>query len=184
MKPVKKIRLAILGGSESGKTFLASGFVRGQWRFHRRRSIVFDPWKGETDWGPGAVVFKDFEPFRRAVFGVKGCCVVWDEGTSTGGRDRENVDLFTAIRHFHPAFIFIGHRFDAMLPVMRGSLNNVMLARQDADDVRKWAAQFADTEILTAANLDQYQFFHKQPYQPLKKIQYTPAQITAGIDLA
>jgi hypothetical protein len=178
-----KIRLAILGGSESGKTFLASGFVRGQWRFFRRRSIVFDPWKGETDWGPGAIVFSDFQQFRRAVFGVKNCCVVWDEGTSTGGRDRENVDLFTAIRHFHPAFIFIGHRFDAMLPVMRGSLTDVMLAKQHTNDLREWAALLADDAILTAAALDQYAFLHKRAFQPVAKLQHTADTIKAGLRL-
>ena len=181
----RNTRAAIMAGSEGGKSFLGSGFTIGQWVTHRRRSMVFDPWlreKGRTNWGPGAWVCGDFERWKRAVMtGPQGCCVVWDEGTSNGGRDRENVELFTAIRHRHPVFFFIGHRFDAMLPVMRTSLTDLFLARCRSDDAEEWADTLTDDEIMEATTLTQYEFLHKRAFQPVAKVKYTPAQIAAGI---
>ena len=179
-----KTRTAVIGGSEDGKTFLTSGLVRGQWRFYRRRGIVFDPWKGETDWGPSAWVTDDFAKFKRAVMGTRNCAVVWDEGTSTGGRDRDNVDLFTAIRHYHPSFYFIGHRYDAMLPIMRGSLTEVLLAVRDRDDADAWAKVMVDDRVREmATKLGKYEFLFKKKHVPPKVVKFTPEQIRQGIRL-
>ncbi|MDR2675319.1 MAG: hypothetical protein LBC18_10785 [Opitutaceae bacterium] len=177
-----KFRIAIIGGSEDGKTFLATGLVRGQWRFHRRRAIVFDPWPGENDWGKSAWVTDDFEKFRRAVEGTRDCCVVWDEGTHTGGRDRENIKLFTAIRHTHPAFYFVGHSYAAMLPLMRGSLTGVFMATRDPDDAAEWAKVMVDETIREkAVRLGKYEFLYKRKHEPARVVKYTPAEIMAGI---
>jgi hypothetical protein len=178
-------RVAIMGGSESGKSFLAMGFVRGQWRLLKRRAIVFDPFIREHPkfWGPSAWVTADFAAFERAVNGTKGCVVVWDEGTSTGGRDRERIPLFTAIRHNHPCFIFLGHRFDAMLPVMRGSLTDVMLARCRSGDAEEWADCTTDDDVMKATGLAQYEFLHKRMFQPVQILRHTAAQIEGGIAL-
>ncbi|OAM89863.1 hypothetical protein AW736_11120 [Termitidicoccus mucosus] len=177
--------MAVIGGSEDGKTFLTSGLVRGEWRFNRRRAIVFDPWKGETDWGVSAWVTDDFEKFRRAVAGTRGCCVVWDEGTSTGGRARDNVHLFTAIRHLHPSLYFIGHSYAAMLPIMRGSLTGVLLAVRDADDANEWAKVMVDESVRTmATRLAQYEFLYKRKHQPARVVKFTPEEIKKGIRLS
>lgn len=188
---MKARRIAILGPSECGKSFTASGFTIGQWRHYRRRSIVFDPWLGRkkhewsapTDWGPGAWVCNDFERWKRAALNTEGCCVVWDEGTSSGGRGRENVELFTAIRHNHPVFIFLGHRFDAMLPVMRSSLTDIFLARCAPEDAQAWAEAMVDAEIMQTTQLAQYEFLHKRAFQPVRRVKNTPQQIAAGLRL-
>lgn len=181
----RNIRAAIMGGSESGKSFLASGFVRGQWIRSRRRSMVFDPWlkeKRRTDWGNGAWVTGDFDRWKRAVMtGPAGCAVVWDEGTSNGGRDRDNVDLFTAIRHRHPVLFFIGHRFDAMLPVMRTSLTDIFLARCRSGDAEEWADTMTDDKIMDATTLNQYEFLHKRAFAPVRIIKHSPGEILAGL---
>ena len=185
--PVRNIRAAFMGGSESGKSFLVSGYVRGQWRIHNRRAIVFDPWckeKKRTDWGAGAWVTDNFSRWKlAATTGPNGCVVVWDEGTSYGGRDRENVEIFTAIRHCHPVFFFIGHRFDAMLPVMRGSLTDVFLARCRSGDAEEWADAFTDDDIMQACDLAQYEFLHKRAFQAIRRVRHTPAEITNGLVL-
>lgn len=179
---MNKIRAAIIGGSEDGKTFLASGFSRGLWRKHGLRSIVFDPWKGETAWGPQAWVTKDFLEFSRAVARTKGCAVFWDEGSSYGGRERENIAKFTAIRHNHPAFFFIGHAYSTMLPIMRGSLTEILLAVRDPDDAAEWAKVMVDPSIREAAqNLRQYEFLHKRKHQPFRVLRYSKAEILKGI---
>lgn len=184
-KPQRNIRAAFMGGSESGKSFLVSGYTAGQWFYEKRRSIVFDPWCREhkrTNWGPGAWVSADFERWKRAVMsGPTGCAVVWDEGTSNGGRDRDNIELFTAIRHRHPVFMFIGHRFDAMLPVMRTSLTDVYLARCRSGDAEEWADTLTDDDIMQATALAQYEFLHKRAFQPVRRMKHTPAEIQAGL---
>lgn len=178
-----KIRAAVIGGSEDGKTFFCAGLSRGHWRRDRMRSIVFDPWKGETDWGPQAWVTKDFEAFRRAAFNSKGCAVFWDEGTSTGGRDRDNLAFFTAIRHNHPAFYFIGHGYATMLPIMRGSLTDVVMATRDPDDAAEWAKVMVDASVMRATSLRQYEFLHKRKHRPVRVLAYTKAEIIRGITL-
>lgn|GEM_PF-2342516 len=188
---MKARRIAILGPSECGKSFLASGFVRGQWRFARRKSVVFDPWKGKkkhawsspTDWGAGAWSERDFDRWKRAAVGTEGHCIVWDEGTANGGRDRDNLALFTEIRHNHPVLLFLGHRFDAMLPVMRSCLTDLIIARCDVDDVEPWARAFADRDILKATQLEQYEFLWKRAFRPVQIVRFTPEQIAAGIRL-
>lgn len=176
-----KIRAAIIGGSESGKTFLTHGFSRGLWRA-RKRSLVFDPWKGETKWGPQAWVTHDFEQWKRVVTGTQGCAVIWDESTANGGRDRENLPLFTEIRHRHPVLFCIGHAYSAMLPVMRGSLTDLFLANTYQSDADEWSQVMRDPEIARIApTLAQYEFLHKRCFQPIRRLRYSPAQIMAGI---
>jgi len=188
---VRNIRAAIMVGSEGGKSFLASGYVRGQWNFNQRRSMVFDPWlkeKKRTDWGSGAWPCGEFDRWKRAVMtGPVDCGAVWDEGTTYGGRERDNVELFTAIRHRHPFFLFLGHRFDAMLPVMRTSLTDVIIGGCRDGDAEEWADLFNDDDLLIAAKnekeggLAQYEFLHKRAFQPVRRLRYTSAQIMAGI---
>ena len=184
-----RARAAIIGGSEDGKTFLATGLVRGHWRRDKLRAIVFDPWLWENDWGKSAWVTNDFGKFRRAVGATTDCVVVWDEGTHNGGRDRENVDLFTAIRHNHPYLYFIGHGYSTMLPLMRGSLTDILLAARDDDDAAEWARVMVDKDVLRSAlpasngGLKQYEFLHKRKHQPCRVLKHTKAEILKGVTL-
>jgi len=180
-----KIRAAIIGGSEDGKTFLAGGISRGWYARDRYRSLVADPFPWENDWGPQAKVFGDFEQWRRVVAGVKPeqkFAAIWDEATE-GGRDRDNTGLLTAIRHNCDRFIFIGHDFASMLPVMRGSLTDIVLAVRTPDEARKWADLMVDDAVMQAAALGKYQFLHKRKHCPVRILRYTAAQIKAGIML-
>ena len=183
MSLTAKTRAAVIGGSESGKTFLSIGWSRGLWAAHRLRSIVFDPYAQENNWGPQAWVTADFEKFERAAFGTKGCAVFWDEGTMTGGRDRANLKFFTAIRHNHPVFVFIGHGFATMLPIMRGSLTDLILARRDPRDADQWAALTSDAEVMQATELAQYEFLQKRMFKPVRRLRYSAEQIKAGVVL-
>ena len=189
MKPAapESIRAAIIGGTLDGKSTLAAGYVRGYWRCHRLRSIVFDPWKAEkrpVDWGPSAWVTSDFDAFRRAVKNTQNCVIVWDEGTSYGGRDRENTTLFTAIRHHHPVLLFIGHGYATMLPIMRNSLSEVLLAVRDPDDAAEWARVMVDEEVrVLSTRLKQYEFLHKRKHQPCRVLRHTPEELARGITL-
>lgn len=186
---MKARRIAILGASESGKSFLASGIIRGQWRFERRRSCIFDPWKGKkkhpwsqpTDWGAGAWVNNGFERWKRAALNTEGLCVGWDEATTNGGRDRDNVGMFTEIRHNHPVLIVMGHRYEALLPTMRICLTDLITARCMPQDADKMAGEYMDAEIKRACDLEQYEFLWKQPFQPVRIVKFTPEQIAYGI---
>ncbi len=179
----EKIRGAIMGGSECGKTSLASSFSLALYRRYKLRSLVFFPWLKEYPhmWGKQAWVTTDFDDFRRVVFSVKNCAVFWDEGTTTGGRDRENLDFFTAIRHKHPAFFFLGHQYAAMLSTMRGSLTDLYLARADPDDADKWARLFTDADVKEAKELNQYEFLHKRSYRKTIILRPTLDELRAGV---
>jgi len=192
MSLTANIRCAVAGGSEDGKSFLVSGFVRGHWKRDRLRGLVFDPWKNKDrvpiDWGNNLGdgkpwVTDNFEKFRRAVVNTKNCCVVWDEATSNGGRDSDNVALLTEIRHLHPAFYMMVHSYAMMLPVMRGSLTHAVMAVRDPDDAKEWAKVMVDRDVLQSTTLKQYEFLKKRKHRPVEILRHTPAQIHSGIYL-
>lgn len=177
------VRAVVIGGSQSGKTSLAAGLSRGFWRHCGLRSIVFDPWR-EIDFGAHAWVTSDFAEWRRAVWGVKGCVAVWDEATTNGGGDEDNVDLFTAIRHNHPALVAIGHDYGSVLKRMRVNLTDLFLALSDADDARRWAGAMKDADVTKAADknlMPQYAFLHKRNFQPVRIRRHTLADLERGI---
>jgi hypothetical protein len=183
MKLKGKIRCAVIGGSESGKTFRTIGYSRGMWRYYRMRSIVFDPWPEENDWGPQAWVTSDFERWKRAVTGTKGCVAIWDEATANGGRDRENVPLFSEIRHRHPAIFCIGHAYSSILPLMRINLTDLVMTLADPDDAAEWAKIMKDPAVMQATQLQQYEYMHKRSFQPPRRLHESAAQIMQGIIL-
>jgi len=212
VKPLPRIiRCATIAGSLDGKTFLQAGLSRGLWNHYGYRSIAFDPYRGETDWGRQAmvigptkqmvkaygdeIVFSEFERFRRIVRGIEPhqkFAVFWDEGTSTGGRDRDNTGLFTAIRHNTNAFFFVGHGYVTMLPIMRGSLSDVILAACDPKEAVQWKEVMVDEDIMQASRkppsrggdgLEKYEFLHKQKHERVKILRYSAPEIRAGIIL-
>lgn len=180
----QKIRAAVIGGSESGKSFLTLGFSRGLWRFSQLRSLVFDPWLGEEGaepWGRQAWVTRDFELWKRVVTGTRGCCVVWDEATAYGGRERENVPLFSQIRHQHPVLFCIGHAYSSILPIMRVNLTDLFISNADPDDAREWCGIMKDPAVAQSVGLPQYHFLHKRSFQPPRVLSYSADEIKAGV---
>lgn len=175
-----KIRAAVIGGSESGKTFLAMGFSRGLWKRHRLRSFVFDPWM-EFDWGPGAWVTKDFERWKHVVTNTRGGVAIWDESTAYGGRDRENVPLFSQIRHQHPVLFCIGHAYSSILPLMRVNLTHLFITDPDEDDLKEWKSIMRDPDVMQAMTLKQYEFLRKRKFEPVRVLRHTAEQIRAGV---
>jgi hypothetical protein len=181
---VENTRAAIIGGSESGKSFRAMGYSRGYWRRHRLRSLVFDPWARSTKpiaWGPQAWVTDDFDTWKRVVTSVKGCVAIWDEASGNGGRDRENVGLLTEIRHRHPVLMCIAHAHAALLPMMRINLTDLFIAQADPDDAAEWAKTMKDTAVREATQLQQYEFLHKRNFKPVRVLRESAAEIEAGI---
>lgn len=180
---MENIRAAVVGGSQSGKTSLMAGLSRGLWDRYRVRSIVFDPWC-EIQWGAQAWVTDDFPRWRRAVFGSHGCIAIWDEATTNGGDDKSNVDLFSEIRHNHPAIIAGGHCYSAFLKKMRVNLTDLFLALADPDDAKQWAGAMKDPDVLQAADkvkMPQYAFLHKRNFKPVRIRRHTAAEIATGI---
>lgn len=180
-----KRRVAVIGGSESGKTELVAGLTRGHWAAQAVRALAFDPWLAENPrrWNPHGWATNEWEKFAHVVRRTSGFCVVWDEATMNGGRDRENVGLLTEIRHAHPYLYAIGHDYASFLPVMRGSLTDLVLARRPVQEAKDWANQFSDAEIMRAADLGQYEFLHKRAFQPVRVLRYSLAQLKAGVTL-
>ena len=156
------------------------GFSRGLWRAHRWRSFVFDPWM-EKPWGPHAWVTRDFETWKHVVTHTAGGVAIWDEATANGGRDRENVPLFTEIRHRHHAIFCIGHAYSAILPLMRINLTDVYLSLADPDDAAEWAKTMKDPNVTRATELRQFEFLHKRSFQPVEILRHSEADILRGV---
>lgn len=185
MSNPEQIICAIMGPTLCGKSSLARSVLRGHWVRDRLRSLAFDPWlkKNPKIWGPHAWVTDEFPKFGHVIFNVSGCAVLWDEGTHTGGRDRDNLKFFTAIRHHHRAFYYIGHGWQTMLPIMRESLSDVVLFRQTAESAQFWANHFTDEDLLRATALPQYVALHKRAFQPVRELRFTPAELAQGVTL-
>lgn len=181
--PLRNVRAAVIGGSECGKTTLAAGLSLGLWNRHKLRTLAFDPWLKENPrrWGKHAWATDEMTKFEHVVFSCRGCCVVWDEGTSTGGRERDKVKFFTAVRHNHPAFFFLGHQYSAMLPVMRNSLTDVFLFRSNPDEATQWANIMTDPALLAASELPQFACLQKRAFSPVEKRAHTAQEIFEGI---
>jgi hypothetical protein len=176
-------RIAIMGGSESGKTALAIGLSRGLWSAQKTRTLAFDPYCRKNDWGGQAWVTDEFLKFQHVVFRLQGFAAFWDEGTSTGGRDRDKVKFFTAIRHNSAFFAFMGHDHTTMLPIMRGSLTDVILFRQSETAAAYWADLFTDRDLLRSTDLPQYAAMHKRAFRPVRSLAFSEADLKKGVTL-
>lgn len=151
------------------------------------RSIVFDPWKnepGREPWGPQAWVTTDFMQWQHVVKNTRNCVVIWDEATTHGGDDEENAGFFTEIRHRHPVLYAMGHCHSALDRKMRVNLTDLYLALSDKTDAMLWARTMKDEALNRAAEetfLPKYHFAHKRPFEPVRVVNFSPAQIRAGI---
>ena len=180
IKKGDEILAVIIGGSRCGKTTLAIALVAMLWRRHRLRSIVFDPFKREHNWGKTAFVTDDLETFKRAVRGTKGCAVFWDESTTTLRKTNpEDIAFFTAIRHNHRAFFSIGHDFTVLSPMMRANLSDAYVFRQGENRPAQWSGLFADLDMMQTADLIQREFIHKQPFKKIVRQLPTLAELAA-----
>lgn len=165
--------IAICGPSKCGKTTLAWHLVPWFWRKHRLRSIVFDPFlrKHPRAWGPTAWATPDLEAFRRAVWGTKGCFVVWDESSDSIDRNaREDKRFFTRIRHEHRAFAIITHDFCVLTPMMRANLSDAFVFKQTEERAHDWRRLFVDSDMLQTAELAKREFIHKTAFEPVRRL--------------
>lgn len=179
----KKIRSAIIGASESGKTELAVSLSLYLWKHYGLRALVFDPWLRESPrrWGAHAWATDEMEKFEHVVFQTKGCVVVWDEATTNGGRDRDKTRFFTEVRHNHPVIFALGHCYSAFLPVMRSCLTDLFLALDDDKDAEAWAVTMKDKDVMKATTLGQYQFLQKRAFAPVQIRKHSLADLKAGV---
>jgi hypothetical protein len=170
IKKGDEIIAAIIGGSRCGKTTLAIALSAMHNRLHRMRSIVFDPFYFEHNWGPHAWVTSDMEKFKRAVAGVKGCAVFWDESTTTmRNRSFEDVGFFSNIRHNHPAFYSIGHDPTVLSPTMRGNLSEAYIFRQSETRAAIWVELFTDTDMRQTTTLERREFIYKRAFEKIER---------------
>lgn len=176
-----EIRAVICGGSESGKTSLARGVSRGLWNVRGLRCLAFDPWM-KSPWPDHARAFRDFGVWRHLVLNTSGCCVIWDDATANGGRDKENVGLFSEIRHRHPVLICITHLHSALLPQMRVNITDAFLADSPVKDAAEWADTMREPGLRAAAGLPQYSFLHKRVYRPLQVLAHSPEDLARGVN--
>lgn len=174
----EEIICAIIGGSKCGKTTLGKALVFKMWRLHRLRAIIFDPFRRKNNWGASAWVTDDLEKFKRAVWGTKHCAVFWDESTdSINKHDREDQKFFSRIRHEHKAFFLLCHDLTVMSPLMRGNLSDMYVFRQGVKRAGLYAEDFADQDLQQLAELGQYEFIHKQPFRPARRLRPTTAEM-------
>lgn len=157
----------IFGPKLSGKTTLAKRISAEYWRTKRMRSIVLDL-NGEQ-WHNGAWVTANEIQFWDAVWKLQNCLVVVEEAAATIRRDRDFIPAFTRIRHQQHRLIVVGHSGIDLLPTMRQQIDEIYLFRQPEKAAEIWADTFADTRLLTAMTLKQYEFLHCRLYGEPKR---------------
>lgn len=182
IKENEEIIGAVIGGSKCGKTTLAIAIVASLYRKHGLRSIVFDPFRRKNNWGAWAWVTDDLARFKKAVWGTKGCAIVWDESTDTINKhDRADQKFFSRIRHEHKAFFLICHDLQVMNIMMRGNLSDLYVFRQGVKRSKLYAEDFADEDLKQLAELGHREWIHKQPFRKIRRVLPTVAELPIAV---
>lgn len=147
----------IFGATLCGKTTLAKHWVT-IFAGKGYESLVLDINPSGEVWPSNAHVYSDEGRYWETVWKSRNCLVIVDEASTVLHRDAEKQPLFTRIRHFGHRLIVIGHSYTDLLPPQRQQLEWLFLFRQTVEDAKRWSNLFVDERILTASNLEQYQF--------------------------
>lgn len=157
----------IFGPKLSGKTTLARCLSVEYWKKYKIRTLVLDPHL--EPWGEQAWATNDEEKFWNAVWKCHRSLIVVEEAAATIRRERELVPVFTRMRHCSHKLLVIGHSGMDLLPVMRQQLDVLFLFRQPEQAAKIWASTFAETGLMAATELQQYEFLRCQLFKkPLK----------------
>lgn len=155
-------RIGIFGPTLSGKSTLAHELSRQYWARCKIRSLVLDP-HVET-WGEHAWVTDDEEAFYATAWKTTDSLVIIEETSATIQRAKELIPMFTRLRHQRHHLMVIGHSGMDLLPVMRQQLTTVYLFRQPESAAKVWAENFAQKDLLSCMELQQYEFVHFESY--------------------
>lgn len=161
-------RIGVFGPTLSGKTTLSMKLSEQYWKKHQTRSLVLDPYA--ENWGEHAKVFTDEKEFWEAAWQTTDSLIVVEEASTTISRDRELIPVFTRMRHNRHSLMVIGHNGTDLLPAMRHSLTTLFLFKQPESAAKIWSENFAETGLLKATELKQYEFIRYESYgTPVKQ---------------
>lgn len=151
-----------IGVTLSGKTTLARSFSRELLRA-KKLVAVFDPMGTDTaggDWGDGALLFHDLEPFLQFVHSDE--CVNYhifvDEAHHIFGHtQKENFWMLTQGRHYGMHFYPITQRPTKVHPDVRNNCARCYMFRLAQDDAKEIGADYGHSNIHKE-NLDRGDF--------------------------
>ena len=158
----------IFGPKLSGKTTLAIALSKQYWRTKGFRSLVLDPHL--DDWGTQAWVTSNEDEFWDKVWKCRSSLIIVEEAAATIRRERELIPVFTRMRHCQHKLIVIGHSGVDLLPTMRQQLDTLYLFRQPELAAKIWADTFTEPQLLSATDLQQFEFLHCQLYKGCQRL--------------
>jgi GTPase SAR1 family protein len=157
----------IFGPKKSGKTTLARELAREYWARENRRSLVLDP--NNSDWPECCWQAKSEEEYWNTAWRTTHCLLICDDAAASIARDSDLTDVFTRINHLGHKLLVIGHNGTNLLPIMREQMDTVWLFRSTPKAAEKWYDIFGDETILTANQLQRYEFLYIRNYEPTEK---------------
>lgn len=177
---------AILGMSGSGKTFLARNLASGYKGAGRNVLSLHkpdEPWKQNevTIQTSHVDLFLDkIEEIREEneiliESGMEAMCKSWVCFIELSDAEADKNDkrlhlLFSKGRHNGLKLYYLSQRGQSVHPNIRENCSELFLFSCYMKAAKNWSEEFCDDELLKAAKLPKYEFYHK-------KDRFTPAQL-------
>lgn len=166
------MKIAIVGPSECGKTFLAKSLARVHMRAGRP-VLVCDPLGSK--WPAKWVTTDGGALMARAKASLDSTLFI-DESGLAFDRDRHFRWLAVTSRHHGHVVYMLMQDYTQLLPEMRKQCTQLYLFACHPDEAEIWARQFpkaAQAITTLAPNLNQYEFLHvtkfpKAPIVPMR----------------
>jgi hypothetical protein len=160
------IHTIVTGPSSCGKTSLVRAIVGAAQR-QRVGVIALDP--ELNNWWRTAYLTDAPARFLAWARAAQRCVLVVEEAKETLARDPQYSWLTTRSRKWGHHCIVIAQRYTMVLPDLRASCDEIYTFRQGARDVDAIVDHFTDETLRAASDLQQYEFLHKRPFEPVKR---------------
>jgi len=134
--------------------------------------LVLDPL---SDQWATEYVFNDPDHFLQVVRASRCCAVFVDEAAEAVGHwDKHRHWLATRSRHYGHNVHFISQRGMQIAPTVRDQTSALALFRISLEDATTLAKEWARPELVTASQLNQYEFLWITRFGELRKLRLNP----------
>jgi hypothetical protein len=112
----------------------------------------------------------DIDIFMDMVKKSQSCaCFVDESGEVIGRYNSEYFWLATRARHYGHRLHFITQRVSQLNKTVRDQCTDIFIFRVSPSDAKLLAEEFSDKNLLDAANLQQWEYFHASRFKPARK---------------
>lgn len=154
---------AVIGMTESGKTYLMQRGLAPKGRAAGQRVLVLDKWKDpawKADW-----MTNDLFAFIAKAKASRRCMLIVEEA-GNWGREPEFEWLVTQARHWGHSTYYLSQYHAQVPPIVRVNVRRLFLFTVSADSAKVWANEFAQPEISSlCAKLPPFHFVYADKKQ-------------------